>query len=375
MGDLYVTQIGKSDNRSLQKVHSLLLSEGIKPDKNLDYTCAIFDDDMNVIATGSSFKNTLRCFAVDKRHQGEGLLNMIASHLMEHQIELGNTHFFVYTKCETEHFFASLGFYTIEKIKDQIVFMENKKKGFENYVHRLVNETDYCVSKSVSDFVPGRDENVSAARANPLSSGIRSAAIVMNANPFTLGHRYLVSQAAKEYDLVHIFGLSDESSLIPYDVRKKLIIDGCHDFSNVIYHDSDAYMISSATFPSYFQKDDDSVITGHAMLDAHIFCQIAKNLNISCRYIGSEPKSHVTGRYNTILKQELPAFGIDCVEVPRLTINEKYVSASDVRLAIKNYDKKLLRQLVPDSTYDYFTSDVSAEVRKAIVEADNVIHY
>ncbi len=94
MGDLYVTQIGKSDNRSLQKVHSLLLSEGIKPDKNLDYTCAIFDNDMNVIATGSSFKNTLRCFAVDKRHQGEGLLNMIASHLMEHQIELGNTHFF-----------------------------------------------------------------------------------------------------------------------------------------------------------------------------------------------------------------------------------------------------------------------------------------
>ncbi len=178
--------------------------------------------------------------------------------------------------------------------------MENKKNGFENYVHRLVNETDYCVSKSVSDFVPGRDENVSAARPNTLS--IRSAAIVMNANPFTLGHRYLVSQAAREYDLVHIFGLSDESSLIPYEVRKKLIIDGCRDFSNVIYHDSDAYMISSATFPSYFQKDDDSVITGHAMLDAHIFCRIAKKLNISCRYIGSEPKSHVTGRYNTILK-------------------------------------------------------------------------
>ncbi|WP_455719740.1 [citrate (pro-3S)-lyase] ligase [Agathobacter sp.] len=375
MGDYYVTQIKQSDNRSLQKVHSLLLSEGIKADKNLDYTCAIFDDDMNVIATGSSFKNTLRCFAVDKKHQGEGLLNMIASHLMEHQIELGNTHFFVYTKCETEHFFASLGFYTIEKINGQIVFMENKKNGFENYVCRLVNETDYCVSKSGSNFVPGRDENVSAARPNTRSSGLRSAAIVMNANPFTLGHRYLVSEAAKKYDLVHIFGLSDESSLIPYAVRKKLIIEGCHDFQNVIYHDSDAYMISSATFPSYFQKDDDSVITGHAMLDAHIFCRIAKRLNISSRYIGSEPKSHVTGRYNSILKQELPAFGIDCIEIPRFTIDGKCVSASDVRLAIKNDDKALLRQLVPDSTYEYFTSDMSQEVRKMISSAENVVHY
>lgn len=352
MADYYVTQIKKSDNRSLQKVHSLLLSEGIKADKNLDYTCAIFDDDMNVIATGSSFKNTLRCFAVDKKHQGEGLLNMIAGHLMEHQIELGNTHFFVYTKCETEHFFASLGFYTIEKINGQIVFMENKKNGFENYVHRLVNETE--------DY----------------NNGINCvAAIVMNANPFTLGHRYLVSQAAKKYDLVHIFGLSDESSLIPYEVRKKLIIEGCRDFSNVIYHDSDAYMISSATFPSYFQKDDDSVITGHAMLDAHIFCRIAKRLNISSRYIGSEPKSHVTGRYNSILKQELPVFGIDCIEIPRFTINGKCVSASDVRLAIKNDDKALLRQLVPDSTYEYFTSDMSEEVRKMISSAENVVHY
>lgn len=65
-------QIYPSDKRAMQEVSALLEQEGIRLDRNLDYTCAIRDDEGHIIATGSMYENTLRCFAVDHRHRGEG---------------------------------------------------------------------------------------------------------------------------------------------------------------------------------------------------------------------------------------------------------------------------------------------------------------
>ena len=105
----------------------LLNQEGIKRDRNLDYTCVAYDSDYNIIGTGSCFGNTLRCLAVSHEHQGEGLTNKIVSHLIQYQFDRGNFHLFIYTKYTTYHLFKDLGFYEIVRIKDQIVFMENKK--------------------------------------------------------------------------------------------------------------------------------------------------------------------------------------------------------------------------------------------------------
>lgn len=86
---------------------------------------------------------------------------------------------------------------------------------------------------------------------------------------------------------------------------------------NVVLHDSGPYIISNATFPSYFLKDEAAVIDGHARLDLAVFTKIAAALNITARYVGEEPTSQVTGLYNQIMCEQLPKAGIECVVVPR----------------------------------------------------------
>ena len=132
-----ISKIYPSDQRSHHLIDMLLADEGIRRDINLDYTCGIFDDDMNIIATGSCFNNTLRCLAVSSAHQGEGLMNQVVTHLMEEQFSRGNAHIFLYTKCNSAKFFRDLGFYETVRIENQLVFMENKKNGFSSYLSSL----------------------------------------------------------------------------------------------------------------------------------------------------------------------------------------------------------------------------------------------
>ena len=229
--DITISQIHPNDKSSNKMILKLLNAEGIKKDRNLDYTCAAYDSDYNIIGTGSCFGNTLRCLAVSNEHRGEGLTNKIISHLIEYQFARGNFHLFIYTKFSTYHLFKDLGFYEIVRIKDQIVFMENKKTGFNDYLNNLAKtKINYNNAKKI-------------------------AAIVMNANPFTLGHLYLIEKASKENDILHLFIVSEDKSIVPFNIRKKLIKEGTAHLSNIIYHDTGPYIISSSTFPSYFQKD------------------------------------------------------------------------------------------------------------------------
>ena len=89
MSEYGISQIYPTDRYSNDQVDKLLLAEGIRRDGNLDYTCGMYDDDMNIIATGSCFGNTLRCMAVSSAHQGEGLMNAIVSHLISYQYSRG----------------------------------------------------------------------------------------------------------------------------------------------------------------------------------------------------------------------------------------------------------------------------------------------
>ena len=111
MSDYTISKIYPTDKRSLTQLDALLEQEGITRDANLDYICAIYDEEYQIIATGSCFANTLRCFAVSKSHQGEGLLNTIITHLIDIQYQRGNMHLFLYTKIESAKFFKDLGFY------------------------------------------------------------------------------------------------------------------------------------------------------------------------------------------------------------------------------------------------------------------------
>ena len=376
MPDYYISQISHTDKTAIQGVTALLNAEGIRLDANLDYTCGMYDDEMNIIATGSCFGNTLRCLAVSSEHQGEGLMNQIISHLIEVQFERGNTHLFLYTKCSSAKFFGDLGFYEIARIDEQIVFMENRRTGFKNYLKKL-EESSALQLQTLTKDTSANTATLQSDNALPDTSTAdrKIAALVMNANPFTLGPQYLVEKAARENDLLHLFIVSEDASLVPFKVRKQLVMEGTAHLDNICYHDSGPYIISNATFPSYFQKDENAVIESHAMLDLTIFTEIAQTLGINRRYVGEEPTSLVTGIYNNIMSEKLPENGIECIIVPRKTDGKKAISASTVRQAIKDNDVDTLKKLVPESTLRYFESKEAKEVIERIRNSGNVIHY
>lgn len=347
MSEYTISQVYPGDKTTLAQIDALLQQEGIRRDGNLDYTCAMFDENYQVIGTGSCFGNTLRCFAVSGDHQGEALLNQIITHLIEVKCARGNLRLFLYTKAKSAKFFGDLGFYEIARVEDTLVFMENRRDGFGSYLREL----------------------------EKTKTGGRSAALVMNANPFTLGHQYLVETAAAACDTLHLFVVSEDASLVPFAVRKKLVAEGVKHLPNVILHDSGPYIISNATFPSYFLKDEAAVIDGHARLDLAVFTRIAKALNITARYVGEEPTSQVTGLYNQIMCEQLPKAGIDCIVVPRKEANGRAISASTVRQCLQTGDWDTLETLLPRTTLDYFRSQEAALVLERIRKAGNVVHY
>lgn len=201
------------------------------------------------------------------------------------------------------------------------------------------------------------------------------AALVMNANPFTLGHAALAERAARENERVVLFVLSEDRSLVPYKDRLAMVKAACAKYDNVSVVSSGSYMISSATFPSYFLKDADIVTRTHAELDATLFTRIAAALNLTRRYVGEEPFSHTTSLYNEALAEVLPKAGIELAVIPRAQAQGEAISASHVRQLIHDGQIEAIRPFVPETTYTYLTSDAGQNAVKRIQASDDVIHH
>jgi len=325
-----IRRIFLDDTQERKKLEEFLKGEGIRLDKSLEYTVGVYEGE-KLIATGSFYKNTLRCLAVSFEYQGLGVLNTVVSHLINEQYQRGYTDLYLYTKCNTANFFSYLGFYEVVKVDGLVTFMENKSDGIKKYAELLSQ-------KKVEAETIG--------------------AIVMNANPFTLGHLYLIEQAAKENDVLHVFVVSEEASVIPFGVRYELIKRGTNHLKNVVLHRAGNYIISSATFPSYFIKDENNVVQAHAKLDLEIFKRyIVPALGINKRYVGEEPYCEVTKSYNKIMKEVLEESGIQCKVIPRLEQEGKAISASLVREYIRNDEIEKIKKIVPKTTYEYFKSE------------------
>lgn len=358
MSDYTISQIKPEDRLANRQMDALLLQEGIERDKHLDYSIGLFDENYEMVATGSCFGCTLRCLAVSSCHQGEGLLNQLLTSLIEYQYQRGNSHLFLYTKCNTARFFQELGFYEIARVNEKVVFMENRRCGFSDYLAHLKEETEHaCIGLSQTE-----DSN---------SVG----AVVMNANPFTRGHQYLLEKAAAQVNLLHVFVVSEDVSLIPFSIRERLVKEGSSHLKNLVYHQTGPYIISNATFPSYFLKDSDMVIRSHAKLDIQIFTGISKALSITHRFVGEEPFSQVTRIYNEIMEKELSSFGISCIIFPRKADQGEAISASAVRELLKSGNIRALKTKLPESTLRFFLSEEAKPILKYMQQQENVRHY
>jgi [citrate (pro-3S)-lyase] ligase len=330
----------KSDK---EEVVDFLKRHGLSFEDDIHYTVVIMDNE-KMIATGSLNENVLKCIAVDDNYRNMGLMNKVVTHLMYEAYQNNQTHLFVYTKPSNELQFNSLGFYTIEKTED-VLLLENARQGIVDFL-KIIQE---------------QKEN-----------GVKIASVVVNCNPFTKGHRYLIEKAAKENDWLHVFVVTEDKSVFPLGVRYELVKRGVRDLKNVKVHKGSYYIISAATFPSYFLKEDQDIIRIHARLDLSIFGRyIAKSLGITARYIGEEPYCPVTKKYNKEMKKTLPIFGVDVHEMPRKEQDGVAVSASRVRKLLKEDKLGEIKQIVPNTTYEFLISEAARPIINKIKQIES----
>ncbi len=190
--------------------------------------------------------------------------------------------------------------------------------------------------------------------------------IVMNCNPFTYGHRYLIEYAASRVDYLYVFVVEEDLSVFPFQERYNLIREGTKDISNVVLVPSGKFIISRVTFFSYFKKD---MYSDHVNLeeDVYIFARyIAEGLRIAKRFVGEEPFDVVTNRYNQKMKEVFPKYGIELIEIPRMgNDNGEVISASQVRLLLEDGKWQKIRKFVPLSTFEYLKQNQKLILRRA----------
>lgn len=302
----------------------LLAKTGLVPEELPEEFVLLWEGDV-LAATGSRQGNILKYLAVDPAHQGEGLLATLLTALRQEAFARGYRHLFLYTKPANEHLFRDLMFYPVAAT-DKVLLMEDKPDGVQSFLNTL--PVDAC-------------------------DGIVGAA-VMNCDPFTLGHRYLVESAAKECDKFYVFVLSEDQCHFSAADRLAMVKAGTADLENVTVLPTGPYLISAATFPTYFLKDRDGAEQVQCLLDIAIFCKyFAPHFGIQRRYVGTEPLSPMTNKYNEALKGNLPDKGIEVREIPRLEKTGTPVSASAVRKALAEKDWDTLKTLVPTTTFDH----------------------
>lgn len=184
--------------------------------------------------------------------------------------------------------------------------------------------------------------------------------IVMNCNPFTLGHRCLIETAAKQMDVLYIFVVEENKSYFDFKDRYRLVQLGTKDLDNVVVIPSGKFIISALTFPGYFYKDHDNNAIVDTSKDLDLFGKyIAKALNIRYRFAGEEPLDKVTRQYNYAMAERLPLYGIEFIEIPRKEEDSQVISASRVRKCLETKDFETIKKLVPSTTYDYLVKQYS----------------
>lgn len=186
--------------------------------------------------------------------------------------------------------------------------------------------------------------------------------IVMNCNPFTYGHRYLIEQALLHVDFLIVFVVEEDKSIFSFDERFACVREGVSDLKNVKVVPSGPFILSQMSFPEYFIKENSKHIKENAENDILFFAErIAPYLNIKYRFVGEEPKDVVTNEYNLAMKHILPKHGIKLIEIPRKKFNGDVISASRVRRCLEDGDIEGLSYLVPESTIKVLGLDMLIE--------------
>lgn len=350
-----IIQLNPAIPRQRRRIEQFLGDNGLRLD-DVDYYATLVDETTDEIVAGGGLKGgVIKCVAVADGHKGEAVANQIVSHLIAQANADGHQCVKLFTKPQNQRMFESMSFRLLAEAPKAIL-METGIGGIKRYSEELESEKE----KVKSEKSNGKLHHNNTSPQHPIMplSGI----IIMNCNPFTLGHRYLIEQAAQQVETLYILVVREDCSMFSYDERKAIISRGVADLDNVVVCDGSEYSISATTFPTYFLKCLSDASDTQMTLDIDLYRRhIAPALGATVRFVGTEPDDPLTRRYNELMKSMLP----DVREVARLEKNGVAVSASRVRKAIVENHLAQAARLVPPTTVPYIVAHLATRALKA----------
>ena len=389
--------------RQRQRIEAFLKRNGLRFD-DMHYYAAVTDDDGEMIAGGGLKGNVIKCVAVDDAHKGEAIANTLISHLLAHANEEGHSNVMLFTKPKNRQLFESLSFRLLAEAPEAVL-METGIGGINNMVEQLKKikeesekykeynkeckedskeckeNSEECKEEEKTNLNTSTPQHLNTSYLNTTTpqhlntsylntstpqhlntTPPRRGVVVMNCTPFTLGHRYLIEQAAKQVERLFVMVVREDCSLFAYAERKAMVEQGVAHLENVTVIDGSEYAISQATFPTYFLKRLDDAADTQMLLDLDLFRRhIAPALGATVRFVGTEPTDRLTRRYNQLMHEVLA----DVREIVRLEKEGNAVSASRVRKAMEQGDMSTIRQLVPPTTLPYIIAHLATQALQA----------
>ena len=387
--------------RQRQRIEAFLKRNGLRFD-DMHYYAAVTDDDGEMIAGGGLKDDVIKCVAVDDAHKGEAIANTLVSHLISHANQEGYGSIKLFTKPKNRQLFESLSFRLLAEAPEAILMetgiggisntvealkkIKEESEKYKEYNKECKEDSKKCkeVVKTNLNTTTPQHLNTSYLNTSYLNTSTpqhlntpylntstpqhltttppRGGVVVMNCNPFTLGHRYLIEQAAKQVERLYVMVVREDCSLFAYTERKAMVEQGVADIENVSVIDGSDYAISRATFPTYFLKRLDDAADTQMLLDLDLFRRhIAPALGATVRFVGTEPTDQLTRRYNQLMHEALK----DVRETDRLEKDGYAVSASRVRKAMEEGDMNTIRQLVPPTTLPYIIAHLATQALQA----------
>lgn len=312
----------------LSMVKDFLASFDLRYESDIDKTLYI-EENGKIIATVSKAKDIIKCLAISSSHQSENLSSILISKIIEKMHEENIHSYMVFTKAIYENTFINLGFRKLVSTTNTVML----EGGLET-IDDAINKMKIKIN----------------AEYGAISKNTNVGAIVMNANPITLGHQYLIEQSVLENDLTLVFVVEEDNQEFDFQSRYSLVYLTCKKYENVVVLPASKYVVSKSTFPTYFLKED-IVEQEFTLIDGLIFKHhFMEKLNIRRRYVGSETKEKMND-YNNTLKSIL---NDKLVLLDRILVNNQVVSASHVRNLLNKGNIEEALNYIPKECYSIF---------------------
>jgi [citrate (pro-3S)-lyase] ligase len=314
-------------SRDRDEARRLVESVGLSFEDGCDDLVGIHDGG-RMVATGARAGYVLKMFAIDEAWQGGETLGQLVTALVDLGRRAGHESLLVYTRPAQASSFEACNFRLLIACGE--VALLEYGGGLERYLR------------------------VAARGFSPVSD---AAAVVINGNPFTLGHQYLVEYAAARVPRLYLFVVREDRSVFPFDVRYRLARESVAHVPNVVLLDTSRYAVSAATFPSYFLRRHDDAARLQMEVDARLFgAHLAPAFGIARRFVGEEPYCETTRAYNAVLARVLPEYGVAVDVVPRAGDDSGAFSATRVRAALAAGDLDTVARMVPKTTLEFLRS-------------------